>query len=97
MVELGADNYKAMSEFQNMKICSGIKPCLLFNGSNWDLNPELKRLKSLFTDFFQREKVKIYLYYCSSINSSIHVKHLKSNIFSIKIYRNLFFVFRLNQ
>lgn len=57
MIELGADNFKAMSEFHNMKVLSGIKPCLLFNGPAWDLNEELKRLKSLFTDFFHREKV----------------------------------------
>lgn len=57
MIELGADNFKAMSEFHNMKVLAGIKPCLLFNGPAWDLNEELKRLKSLFTDFFHREKV----------------------------------------
>lgn len=62
MVELGAENYKAMSEFQNMKICSGIKPCLIFNGPNWDLKSDLKRLKSLFIDFFHREKVSYNFY-----------------------------------
>ncbi|XP_045449712.1 ribosome production factor 2 homolog [Melitaea cinxia] len=58
MIELGADNFKAMSEFHNMKVLAGIKPCLLFNGPAWDLNEELKRLKSLFIDFFHREKVE---------------------------------------
>uniref|UniRef100_A0A2H1VGJ6 Ribosome production factor 2 homolog n=1 Tax=Spodoptera frugiperda TaxID=7108 RepID=A0A2H1VGJ6_SPOFR len=58
MIELGADNYKAMSEFHNMKVLAGIKPCLVFNGPAWDLNQDLKRLKSLFTDFFCREKVE---------------------------------------
>ncbi|XP_045499021.1 ribosome production factor 2 homolog [Colias croceus] len=58
MIELGADNFKAMSEFHNMKVLAGIKPCLLFNGPAWDLNQDLKRLKSLFTDFFHREKVE---------------------------------------
>ncbi|XP_072932790.1 ribosome production factor 2 homolog [Epargyreus clarus] len=58
MIELGADNYKAMSEFHNMKVLAGIKPCLLFNGPAWDLNSELKRLKSLMIDFFHREKVE---------------------------------------
>ncbi|KAJ2951123.1 hypothetical protein O0L34_g5511 [Tuta absoluta] len=58
MIELGADNYKAMSEFQNAKVLAGLKPCLLFNGPAWDLNQDLKRLKSLFTDFFHREKVE---------------------------------------
>ncbi|XP_075975520.1 ribosome production factor 2-like protein Non3 [Anticarsia gemmatalis] len=58
MIELGADNYKAMTEFHNMKVLAGIKPCLIFNGPAWDLNQDLKRLKSLFTDFFHREKVE---------------------------------------
>ncbi|KAG6453447.1 hypothetical protein O3G_MSEX008168 [Manduca sexta] len=58
MIELGADKYKAMSEFQNVKVLAGIKPCLLFNGPAWDLNQDLKRLKCLFTDYFHREKVE---------------------------------------
>ncbi|PZC84117.1 hypothetical protein B5X24_HaOG205839 [Helicoverpa armigera] len=58
MIELGAENYKAMSEFHNMKVLAGIKPCLVFNGPAWDLNQDLKRLKSVFTDFFHREKVE---------------------------------------
>lgn len=58
MIELGADNYKAMSEFQNIKVLAGLKPCLIFNGPSWDLNKELKQLKSLFIDFFHREKVE---------------------------------------
>lgn len=57
MIELGAEHYKSMSEFQNMKVLAGLKPCLVFNGPAWDLNQDLKRLKSLFTDFFYREKV----------------------------------------
>lgn len=57
MFELGADNFKAMSEFHNMKVLAGLKPCLLFNGPAWEINYELKRLKSLFVDFFHREKV----------------------------------------
>ncbi|GBP82665.1 Ribosome production factor 2 homolog [Eumeta japonica] len=58
MIEFGAESYKSMSDFHNMKICAGMKPCLVFNGPTWDLNPDLKRLKSLFTDFFYREKVE---------------------------------------
>lgn len=61
MIELGAEGFKPMSEFHNMKVLAGLKPCLLFNGPAWELNEDLKRLKSLFTDFFYREKVKICL------------------------------------
>ncbi|XP_059057412.1 ribosome production factor 2 homolog [Achroia grisella] len=57
LIELGAENFKSMSEFQNMKVLAGLKPCLLFNGPAWDLNLDLKRLRSLFIDFFHREKV----------------------------------------
>lgn len=60
MIELGAEGFKPMSEFHNIKVLAGLKPCLLFNGSAWELNEDLKRLKSLFTDFFYREKVKNY-------------------------------------
>lgn len=56
MIELGAEEYKAMGEFQNMKVLAGLKPCLVFNGPAWELNTELKRLKSIFVDFFHREK-----------------------------------------
>lgn len=58
MIELGADNYKGMTEFHNAKVLAGMKPCLIFNGPAWDLNQDLKRLKSLFIDFFNREKVE---------------------------------------
>ncbi|XP_013173252.1 PREDICTED: ribosome production factor 2 homolog [Papilio xuthus] len=58
MIELGADKFKAMKEFHNMKVLAGLKPCLIFNGPAWDLNQDLKRLKSLFIDFFHREKVE---------------------------------------
>ncbi|XP_026748884.1 ribosome production factor 2 homolog [Galleria mellonella] len=58
LIELGAENYKPMSEFHNMKVLAGLKPCLLFNGPAWDLNQDLKRLKSLFIDFFHREKIE---------------------------------------
>ncbi|XP_028042108.1 ribosome production factor 2 homolog [Bombyx mandarina] len=58
MIELGAEEYKAMSEFHNIKVLAGSKPCLLFNGPAWELNQDLKRLKSLFSDFFHREKVE---------------------------------------
>lgn len=62
MIELGAEGFKPMSEFHNIKVLDGLKPCLLFNGPVWELNEDLKRLKSMFTDFFCREKVKLSLY-----------------------------------
>lgn len=64
MIELGAEQYKSMAEFQNMKVLAGLKPCLVFNGPSWELNQDLKRLKSLFTDFFYREKVSLTASFC---------------------------------
>lgn len=54
MVELGLAESKLMAEFkgveQNM---FGSKPCLTFHGDAFDTNPDFKRLKSLFIDFFR--------------------------------------------
>lgn len=75
MIELGADKFKAMSEFRNMKVLAGLKPCLIFNGPAWELNQDLKRLKSLFIDFFYREKVCISLIYlCNELSYVMNFK-----------------------
>lgn len=75
MIELGADKFKAMSEFRNMKVLAGLKPCLIFNGPAWELNQDLKRLKSLFIDFFHREKVCISLIYlCNELSYVMNFK-----------------------
>lgn len=73
MIELGADSYKAMSEFHNTKVLAGLKPCLVFNGPAWDLNQDLKRLKSLFTDFFHREKVKCSYFMIKLVLFTIYI------------------------
>lgn len=57
MVELGIKEYKSMSEFQNDKIGTCVKPCLVFNGPKWNQTEEMRRLKSLFVDAFHRETV----------------------------------------
>lgn len=57
MVELGIKEYKAMSEFQNEKIGTCVKPCLVFNGPKWAQTEEMRRIKSLFIDAFHRETV----------------------------------------
>lgn len=56
MIELYVDSYEGLKEFAE-SITLGTKPCLLFNGALWDQTDELKQLKSLFIDFFQRETV----------------------------------------
>ncbi|XP_016941694.3 ribosome production factor 2 homolog [Drosophila suzukii] len=58
MFELGIKRYQAISEFKNEKIGACVKPCLVFNGPKWAQTEELRRLRNLFIDTFQREKVE---------------------------------------
>lgn len=57
MVELGIKQYQAMSEFKNDKIGTCVKPCLVFNGPKWSQTEELRRLRNLLIDTFQKDKV----------------------------------------
>ncbi|XP_055903288.1 ribosome production factor 2 homolog [Eupeodes corollae] len=58
MIELGIKQYMSMSEFKNDKIGTCVKPCLVFNGPKWNQTDELRRLRSLLTDTFQKDKVE---------------------------------------
>ncbi|KAJ8931781.1 hypothetical protein NQ314_015313 [Rhamnusium bicolor] len=58
MIELYVESYEGLKEFAASKITLGTKPCLVFNGPQWDLSDELKQLKSIFIDFFHREYVE---------------------------------------
>lgn len=58
MVELGIKRYMAMSEFKTEKIGTCVKPCLVFNGPKWSQSEELRRLKNLLIDAFQKDKVE---------------------------------------
>ncbi|ALC47880.1 CG7993 [Drosophila busckii] len=58
MFELGIRRYQAIAEFKNEKIGACVKPCLVFNGPKWAQSEELRRLRSMFIDMFQREKVE---------------------------------------
>jgi len=59
MIELGLENFKALKDFKNSKITSGIKPCLQFAGEPFadSTNAEFQRLKSLLIDFFRGPEV----------------------------------------
>lgn len=57
MVELGIKQYQAMSEFKTEKIGTCVKPCLIFNGPKWSQTEELRRLRNLLIDTFQKDKV----------------------------------------
>jgi len=57
MFEFGLTHFKSMSEFKTDKIAVGTKPCLTFSGQAFDSNDEMKRLKSMFIDFFRGPEV----------------------------------------
>lgn len=57
MIELGIEQYKSFSDFTTDKIAEGVKPCILFAGTQFEEIAELKRLQNLLVDFFQREKI----------------------------------------
>lgn len=58
MVELGIKQYKALSYFKIDKIGTCVKPCLVFNGPKWSQTDELRRLRNLLTDTFQKDKIE---------------------------------------
>lgn len=57
MVELGINEFKGLQDFENEKIGTSVKPCLVFNGPKWAQTEEMRRLKSLFIDAFHRDTV----------------------------------------
>jgi len=57
VVELGIDSFESFRDFPGAKITLGTKPCLIFNGPQWDQSEEMKHLKSIFVDLFHREQV----------------------------------------
>lgn len=57
MMEFGVENFKGLADFASEKIPIGTKPCLLFSGSLFETNEEMKRAKNLLIDFFRGPKV----------------------------------------
>lgn len=53
MVELGIEKYVSLREFKIGKCPEGTKPMLVFAGEGFNIDAELKRLKSLLIDFFR--------------------------------------------
>lgn len=59
MFELGIESYKGCSEFKGLsEISAGVKPVLVFLGGQFDSDQQLKRLRNLFIDMFQRQPLK---------------------------------------
>jgi len=57
MFELSIEKLIPMQNFKTPKITVGVKPCLIFNGEPFEIDPEYMRLKCVLTDFFRGEVV----------------------------------------
>ncbi|KAG2011449.1 ribosome biogenesis protein RPF2 [Coprinopsis cinerea AmutBmut pab1-1] len=57
MLELGVDNYVAMSDFKTPKCTPGTKPLIHFASELFDTHPRYIQLKSLLLDFFNGEVI----------------------------------------
>lgn len=58
MFEMSIENMKLMEDFKEAKITLGTKPCLVFNGEPFEVDPDFVRLKCLLTDYFRGETVE---------------------------------------
>ncbi|CAL1585258.1 unnamed protein product [Knipowitschia caucasica] len=58
MVELGIEKYAPLKQFKTETCPEGTKPMLVFAGEAFNMDFELKRLKSLLIDFFRGPKVE---------------------------------------
>ncbi|XP_050535303.1 ribosome production factor 2 homolog [Daktulosphaira vitifoliae] len=59
MFELGIESYKSCTEFKGLsEITAGVKPVLVFLGDQFDSDQQLKRLRNLLVDMFQRQQLK---------------------------------------
>jgi len=53
MFEFQIESYKSFDQFKTMKFAPGNKPCLIFNGEQFDNDPLYQRMKCFFLDFFR--------------------------------------------
>ncbi|MBN3295106.1 RPF2 factor, partial [Amia calva] len=53
MIELGIEKFIPLKGIKNSKCPEGTKPLLVFTGDSFETDNELKKLKSLLTDFFR--------------------------------------------
>jgi ribosome production factor 2 len=53
--ELKTETFRSLEDFKGTKFAPGNKPCLIFHGELFDNEPEYKRLKCFFIDFFRGE------------------------------------------
>ncbi|CAI4226516.1 unnamed protein product [Auanema sp. JU1783] len=53
LAELRITDYKPASEFDTQQFAVGSKPCLVFEGSEFESDPDMKRVSNLLVDFFR--------------------------------------------
>jgi len=68
MFELGAQEFRSLSDFKVPKVSAMVKPILIFSGESWTQSAEMTRLKNFFIDFFRGE-VREYV----AVNGLEHV------------------------
>lgn len=87
MFEIGSENYKSMQSFRNMKTSLGSKPCLAFNGPDWDSTLENQRLKTLLMGLWLFLYLSVYLCTCLSVHFAHRdVKSLMLRLFLRLLY-----------
>lgn len=53
MVEFGVEQFTGLDGFNNEKVAAEIKPCVMFSGTEFEKDEEMKRVKSVLIDFFR--------------------------------------------
>ncbi|XP_059896985.1 ribosome production factor 2 homolog isoform X1 [Gadus macrocephalus] len=86
MMELGIEKYTGLMDFKNSKCPEGTKPMLVFAGDAFDVDHELRRLKSLFIDFFRGQAVPAVR--LAGLEHILHITALEDKIY-LRSYRSL--------
>lgn len=87
MFEFSITSLIPMEKFKTPKIAVGTKPCIVFFGEPFDVDPEYMRLKCLFTDFFRGDtpdNIRLegmeHVISFSAIDGKIHIKNYKVSL-----------------
>ncbi|CAL8315127.1 unnamed protein product [Merluccius merluccius] len=86
MMELGIEKYSGLKDFKNSKCPEGTKPMLVFAGDAFDTDTDLRRLKSLFIDFFRGPTVPAVR--LAGLEHILHITALEDKIY-LRSYRSL--------
>lgn len=85
--EVNSSTFRSFEDFKGKKFAAGNKPCLIFHGELFDNEPEYKRLKCFFIDFFRGEINQKEL----DLNGIEHVItftfDIQTKVLSLRVYR----------